>query len=66
MELLKCVFLHVLLLVNFNDPMYNGDVPASNFENENLSGVNRVLLVISEKEEITTVECRLHTPTVCV
>lgn len=53
-----------LLLVNFYDPVYDRDLATFHFEDDNFSDVNWVLLVVCEKEQVTAIECRLHTTTV--
>ena len=53
-------------LVHFDDPVHNGDVPAFDFENEDLPCFDWLRVVVGEEEEVTTIEGRLHATTVCV
>ena len=53
-------------LMHFDDPVHNGDVPAFDFENEDLPCFDWLRVVVGEEEEVTTIEGRLHATTVCV
>ena len=50
--------------MDLNDTMHDGDVPVFNLENEYLSGLDRVLTVVCQEKQVTSIECWLHTTTV--
>ena len=49
--------------MNLYDPMYNGYVPVFDFENEYLPSLYWVVTVVSEKQQVSTIERWLHTST---
>ena len=49
--------------MQLDDPVDDGDVPAFNLEDEDFTSLQWFLLIVGQEEKITTIECRLHTPT---
>ena len=52
-----------LLFMQLDDPMHNGDVPAFDLENEDLTSLQWFFLVVCQEEKVTSIERRLHTTT---
>ena len=51
----------ILLLVQFQNPVYDRDVPPVNLEHNNLPNPDVLLLVVGQEEHVTPLNCRLHT-----
>jgi len=52
-----------LLFMDFEDPMDNGDITTLDFEHDDLANTNGFLFIISQEQQVTSVERWLHTTT---
>jgi len=53
-----------LLLMKFEDSMYNRDVSSFHFKHNNLTNPYWLFLIVCQKQQISTMESWLHTATI--